>query len=510
MNTRRRWRRAPNRLHVDGPLGTRETSIRTSVGATAAALAVAVTLVVSSGVRASATPAVTPGWPVPAPVGTVLPGPAGGLVVIAGGGGQQHTVSAFRRDGVLRWTAARLAECGNCDDGPQPLLRHPDGTVGPVGHTGDDYWAVDGRGRIVRGCAGPVDPGGGCIEGDGNSPVVVRRDGPRVRWRHQERNFDWSAEDFAPPLVVTDGTSTVYTAFDGFGDEVPGRLIALDAQSGRLRWRVMGVEAVEAALPNGVLASTTRDLVAVGPDGSTLWSQALPGSARTGFSTPARALVDEDRERIYLDYQDGGVHAIDSRTGETLWRTRASLLALGRSGTVYVGLGRKLRAIAPDGRPAWEYATATRVSSASELSDGTVALSLLGASDPSGGLVVRLDPRRLAPQVRRSSVALSRDRVLTRCEEVACDLDQRFGTTLEIVLRRPTALRVVFREPDGRPTPGLRVPGLVLMAPAGQSFVRILWNEDGLRPGRHFVEVTRREGARILTRRLPVRSALTE
>ena len=123
------------------------------------------------------------GWTVTTPAGTVEPGPEGGAVVIAyvpdlvNDLNATLTVTAFRRDGRRLWSAARRPECGNCDDGPQPTRRQPDGTYGPIGYEGDDFWSVDPKGRIVTGCTGVVLPDATCVVAR-SLPVSVLQPGP--------------------------------------------------------------------------------------------------------------------------------------------------------------------------------------------------------------------------------------------------------------------------------------------------------------------------------------------
>jgi hypothetical protein len=113
---------------------------------------------------AVAAPAVVHGWPVPAPAGSVHPGPEGGVVVIgAVGDALAVAVAAHRPGGGLRWAAVHTPGCGNCDCGPQVESLQPDGTYGLIGVTGDDSWAVDGGGHIVAGCTGTVQADGTCI-----------------------------------------------------------------------------------------------------------------------------------------------------------------------------------------------------------------------------------------------------------------------------------------------------------------------------------------------------------
>ncbi|MGE3140475.1 MAG: hypothetical protein AB7O53_13530, partial [Thermoleophilia bacterium] len=112
---------------------------RLVVGALAAAL---LTAVAGTATAAVPSPPTVPGWPKQLPAGPVVQGPQGGLVLVSPYG-DGFAARAFRRDGRRLWTTVQPANCGNCDDGPQPVINRPDGTVGPIGHLGDYGWAVD-------------------------------------------------------------------------------------------------------------------------------------------------------------------------------------------------------------------------------------------------------------------------------------------------------------------------------------------------------------------------------
>ena len=103
-------------------------------------------LLAASAAMAHATPATVAGWPVPGLDGPVLPGPGGGVVGVYDDP-FTGVVAAFRPDGRVRWTNVQELACGNCDFGPQPVRLQPNGTYGPMGAVGDDYWAVDRDGR---------------------------------------------------------------------------------------------------------------------------------------------------------------------------------------------------------------------------------------------------------------------------------------------------------------------------------------------------------------------------
>jgi outer membrane protein assembly factor BamB len=479
-------------------------------------VAVAVLLIpaMAAGTAAGA-PLALPGWPVTAPAGSVLAGPTPGGAVVVGAAGEDFVAVAHRRDGRRLWRAARTPACGNCDAGPQPLRRQPDGTYGPIGYTGDDYWSVSPAGAIVRGCSGAVLPDGTCIAAvsqfvglDARSTLrAVRADGTTA-WEQVEPSFSFVPDFAVPPLVAMDDGGTVYTSYGqgrvpGTGGIAPPRLIAVDAATGALRWRVLEPLAAVAALADGVLARGPEGLVAFRADGARRWTVAPP--AGETFRFPRSVLVDRRHGRVYVrtgDDRTARVMAIDARTGAVRWRTAprdlARLLAVTDDGIVLVATQRDglpaLRAIGPEGKGRWQLRTLTRVVDAAGLSDGSVAFTQGGKSRV--GLLTRIDPGRREPLPRRPRVSLSRSTVPGGCAFGAGDPD---GTVLRVATRRAARLRVRVLTPAGAPVNRNARP-LSLRAPAGRSFVGVLPCHE-VRPSRVQLEVTL---GRTVTR-LPVR-----
>jgi outer membrane protein assembly factor BamB len=464
---------------------------------------------------AAGAPLTLTGWPALAPPGSVHAGPTPGGAVVIGSAGDDLVVQANRQDGRRLWRTARMPGCGNCDTSAQPVQRQPDGTYGPIGFTGDDFWSVDRTGAIARGCSGVVLPDGTCIAVglsfeigiQGSVLRAVRSDGIKA-WEYAEPEFSFIPDFDVPPVVAMDDAGTVYTAY-GQGT-VPStrqmaraRLIAVDAATGVLRWRVQEGLSVAAALADGVLARAPEGLVALNADGTRRWTVAAPTGERFGF--PRNVLVDRQRERVYV--QIGSEHtarvmAIDARTGAVLWRTAprdlARLLAVTNAGPVLVATQREglpaLRAIGPEGKGRWQLPTLTRVVDAAGLSDGTVALTQGGRSRV--GLLTRIDPSRREPAPRHPRVSLSRATVPGGSAYGEGDPG---GTVLRVATPHATRLQIRLLTAAGAPV-DRRARPLVLRAPAGRSFVGVLPCHE-VRPSRVQVEVTL--GKRVT--RLPVR-----
>lgn len=357
----------------------------------AAALAALAALALSFASQAAAATTVAPGWPRAAPGGELLPGPANGVVVVTTVA-RSATTRAFTSRAGLRWVQRSTFGCGNCDDGPQPAALQPDGTYGPIGVEGDDYWAVDARGLRVPGCAGVVSPDGGCIEARPAGyadphPAFRAVRGAGAPWAVEEPGWSWYPENDEPPMVVRDGAGGIYAAF-AFA-RVPGTpqyvdlLIAVDPVARTILWERQGPAGALAGLPDGVLVAEGDGVTAYDPGGAMRWHRALPGHGLA----PAATGVDAVRGRVYVGGSvagSSGVTAIDLATGAVRWATRpadrARLLSVGRGGRVYVAIdasGRRgVRALRfRDGATAWQRRTGLPVLDALELADGRVAVS---------------------------------------------------------------------------------------------------------------------------------------
>ena len=374
----------------------------------------------AAGGAVAASPRVVPGWPKSVGGGTVLAGPGGGVVVVSIGIGDPSTtefpfiVSAYRRTGRRLWSDRRVPGCGNCDDGRQPELLQADGTYGPIGFEGDDFWAVDPTGQEVLGCSGAVAADGTCFFVHSSYPspspaIVARTAAGALLWSVTDAGYRWMPALDEPPVVGRDGAGLIYAAF-GQGTDVatgatqPGRLIAVDPVTRAILWSRTGQFEVLTALGTGMLAARAAGLVALGPDGSVLWSRPLPVAQTVA---PVGTVYDAARDRLYIRRSGGGspgVTALVAGTGAQVWRTRPSdrarLLSVGPGGRVYLAIDaparRAVRAVRfADGRVVWQRRTRLPVRGARELANGMVAVSA-GANPfsttPADRLTL-LDPR---------------------------------------------------------------------------------------------------------------------
>jgi eukaryotic-like serine/threonine-protein kinase len=165
-------------------------------------------------------------------------------------------------------------------------------------------------------------------------------------------NLIWSYD--LPDNGAHKGIRTTALAVDStiiFGAE-DGYLYALDATSGRLRWRTMtggSIFGSPARYDGAIIVGNTRGTItAVSfPSGSRLWS--------VDAGAPIYAAITCPGGRLFVGTTGGAMLAIDPASGSMLWRYEtASVInasAVVSGGTLYFGtLGKKLYALrASDG-----------------------------------------------------------------------------------------------------------------------------------------------------------------
>ncbi len=434
---------------------------------------------------ASAVPSVLPGWPVPGPAARLFSGPASTVVALY----DSFYGIAFGPSGSVVWAAGREPRCGNCTDGPYVEAQQLDGSYGPIGPEENDSWAFSSSGDEVASCLGAVLPDGTCIAAAnrfGSAATVtfvvsVVRNGTTLWTVDDGASHPFSEVlnfgSFWRRVVAGNEGDVFYSIALTSGTPHDSQLVRRDATTGALLWQRdipdTDVVAVAARPGGGVLVEKTLDtLVAYDRDGTRLWERPR---ASLNFGVGKDGAVGQ----VYVDAPTSGgdalpqLVALDSVTGAPRWRgssgAGAGFLSVGRSGTIYEGApaGRafSLVAHAPDGTVKWRYPSASPAAGAAELTDGTVALA-------SGGLIIRIAPRTVAPVVRRASVSLSRSGFKPYCEDRACLSDHAYGTIVRLELPRSAVVDVRFRvgNPQGK-SRRVVLEHRRLIAPAGRSFV---------------------------------------
>lgn len=464
---------------------------------------------------ATAAPSVEKGWPRVAPPGFVVSDVRGGAVFSGSHTAQEElsiaTVALTRR-GATRWTVDRMPACGNCD-GYAQIAAQPDRTFGPIGFTGDDFWAVTGTGEVVDGCTGEVLPDGTCIShqpGEEGNLVTATRGGVTL-WEYVEPDFRFVSINDDPEPIARDESGVTYIGYDrgwdASGEKAAARLLAINPD-GSLRWRKLngprpdtGWGRVRAALRGGVVIETRSGVTAYNAAGRKLWS------VKVGPRRLVEVVSDPKRNRVFLltRVKTGiRIDALHARSGRTLWKTTTGgyLADIGRDGTLYVADRLKngsgaVRAIRRSGKLKWRFRTASHVVDAAELTDRRVALST------ADGLALRVNPQRRARTVARSNVALTPRDIRTACTRPGfsgepCTTGSQWGAILRINMTRAVTLSVRFVGRDGRPD------RIAIRAPRGRSFHRLFVGDTSIKKGTSTVTVSWREGGTTQTRRMPV------
>jgi outer membrane protein assembly factor BamB len=158
--------------------------------------------------------------------------------------------------------------------------------------------------------------------------VALDADSGKVLWRHVSGRCAWASPAVANGLVYQTFLLRPPTCDPGRGRA--GMLVALDAASGRVRWRV-------ALAPTESSPLVSNGLVYVGDwsgrvtafdarTGARRWSVATGGAVKGSVALAGR--------RAYVGAYDGRLYGLDARTGRVLWHT-SSPSRLGRRGAFY-------------------------------------------------------------------------------------------------------------------------------------------------------------------------------
>ncbi|WP_413806849.1 protein kinase domain-containing protein [Streptomyces sp. OE57] len=258
---------------------------------------------------------------------------AGGAVLAAGGGG-------------VAWWLLRgdAAEAGGRPWEAEPLSRYDEGTApqplwGPV--------------RVAE-SSGTNLPAPLPVH---DLVVVATPSGALRAYDVRNGKRRWTSERTAATTarVLAASDDVVLTA------DAKGALLGLGTKDGRKRWSVPGADAaVLLGADEGMAYLATRGgrIRAVGlTSHRTLWS--VPSPVATSTETPAQAAVADGR--LVIHGSDGGVAALDARTGRAAWGPReqgspAALAPAIANGVVYLG-GKSLRALAlASGEEKWAHA----------------------------------------------------------------------------------------------------------------------------------------------------------
>jgi outer membrane protein assembly factor BamB len=425
---------------------------------------------------------VEPGWPVLAGAGSVHLGPGGGPVVITDHyGPDATTVSAFDKNGAVRWRSLGRWPCGNCDDGRLGPRLLPNGNYGPLGPEGDGIWEVTPQGSKVVGCNGDVTQDGACFShetkyvgptSDWDPVVTARRDG-QLLWEYTQPRLGWSWSRGLepPPDVFHDAAGGVYTTFGAtrstFGAPyVPSQLLALNRSTGTLRWRALGTVAV-ASLRSGVVGRDEGTVDGGYDSGAVQSITRFTANGAVQWVVPVRPdhafynfVADETRNRGYIQFVDtprgrARLLAVELDTGSQLWSREVWFLSIGQGGVLLTSVdqtaGKALRAIGPDGRVRWEFGTATAVRGARQLPDRSIALTTASLGDDTGsrGLLWRIRPDAASEAPRAFAVALTPRRIRASCadETLACLEGRSLGSVLTVRTPKRADVRIrVLRE----------------------------------------------------------------
>ena len=232
---------------------------------------------------------------------------------------------------------------------------------------GADLWRVTPDGWVYS-----IQAGGGlvCTGTRGGGVQVWDAATGELRWRKTGAQTEFESPDSGPSLFG----QTVY--YHG-----RGRLYAVDALSGQMRWSyVLGEEAA-------VARSLEADGITYVTAGTRVFAlDAASGAERWRYNAPAviftpPVLVPKAASAgggIYVADYLGTVYAIDTATGRDRWRVatesrQGSEPVVVEDGTVYIGSGNALYTLdAVTGAPRWRFAAQREIVGRPVVADGRV------------------------------------------------------------------------------------------------------------------------------------------
>ena len=233
------------------------------------------------------------------------------------------SVGRFDARGKRVWRSAigkRLSAGVGANDS-MVLVADSDGVVHALNaENGKPLWQVDVRSEVL---AAPIPERNSVLvqTGDGRLLCLAAEDGSE-RWVY---NTDL-------PLLTSRGTATpvvrngvVYTGF------ATGKFVALDLQTGSLRWDKLvalakGQAEIERIVDIDAAALVTTNAVYVSSFNGNLFAfDRNSGSAQWRFETSSYREVAQGFGNVYLVDEDSRIHAISADEGELRWEQSALL-----------------------------------------------------------------------------------------------------------------------------------------------------------------------------------------
>jgi outer membrane protein assembly factor BamB len=150
----------------------------------------------------------------------------------------------------------------------------------------------------------------------------------RVRWRYNARRCTAASPAVAKRIVYE--TFLNRPPCNAEGSDLDGQIVALDTSTGKVRWRrTIGPSESSPLVARGaVYVGDWRGKVYAinARTGRTLWTFSTDGKVKGGVAISG--------QRLYIGSYDGHVYALNALTGRLIWRASAQA-RLGPTGTFY-------------------------------------------------------------------------------------------------------------------------------------------------------------------------------
>jgi outer membrane protein assembly factor BamB len=208
------------------------------------------------------------------------------------------------------------------------------------------------------------------VENNGRFVAVNAQTG-KIRWRRDVGQLAASSAAWSGGRVYATGNQA---GSAGIASAGPGKLWCFDAKTGRVIWAARLASASESSplITGGRVYLGTQDgtvYALQANNGRTVWRHKASGAVKAGLAI--------SQGRLYFGDYSGEMTALRAGNGSVIWRTGTSGLSFGRSGTFYatpaVAFGRVYAGntdgfiysfAASSGRLAWSHGTGGYVYSA--------------------------------------------------------------------------------------------------------------------------------------------------
>jgi outer membrane protein assembly factor BamB len=243
------------------------------------------------------------------------PAIANGSVFAAAADGTVTRIDATSGRQIWRVSAGEALSGGVGANGELVVVATGKGDVIAFNADGDLIWKAKVTSEVL---AAPVILGDLVIARSADSRIYAlnSRDGKR-RWIYQRA---------APALTIRSPTGVAYDRGNLFAGFPGGKMLALNLANGGIRWESTvalpkGATEIERVTDIvGLPLVSDRDVCAVAYQGRVACFDAINGTVLWSRDMSSTSGLGGDARTIFVSDDKGGVHALDRRSGNSLWK----------------------------------------------------------------------------------------------------------------------------------------------------------------------------------------------